>query len=246
VDLRWDMALARHMQNGVGVFWLFDQGLNGIDRGKNHDVDLFTACFSLDLCHHGKRPVHSCSHYEALAFPGNFLFERDGSMSELVAKGSRPLFLAHTNLAPINHKIMLVLDAVDFERTELKFAEFHSDAPTAPIASFVSGMYGPSSHLKIQDSIEAPDLTVAHTQTRTQGRSSLHSAAPHELGLRTRGNEAQPGHRPSEDVPRLNRLLESISTVGSAQDLELPDTVQLDPQDQRILLAATTPRPAIC
>jgi hypothetical protein len=74
-------------------------------------------------------------------------------MSEFVAKRSRPSFLACANLAPINHKIVLVLDAVYFERTELKFAEFHSYAPTALTPSFVSGVYGPSSLLKIQGSI---------------------------------------------------------------------------------------------
>jgi hypothetical protein len=46
----------------------------------------------------------------------------------------------------------------------------------------------------------------------------------------------------SEDVPRLNWLLGSISTVGAPQGLELPDTVQLDPKDQQILLAAIDPK----
>ena len=41
-----------------------------------------------------------------------------------------------------------------------------------------------------------------------------------------------------EAVPRLKRLLESVSTVDAPQGLKLPDTIRLDPKDQPILLAA--------
>jgi predicted nucleic acid-binding protein len=39
-------------------------------------------------------------------------------------------------------------------------------------------------------------------------------------------------------VPRLKRLLESVSTVDAPQGLKLPETIRLDPKDQPILLAA--------
>ena len=39
-------------------------------------------------------------------------------------------------------------------------------------------------------------------------------------------------------VPRLKRLLGSVSTVDAPQGLRLPDTIRLDPKDQPILLAA--------
>jgi predicted nucleic acid-binding protein len=42
----------------------------------------------------------------------------------------------------------------------------------------------------------------------------------------------------SDAVPRLKRLLESVSTVDAPQGLKLPDTIRLDPKDQPILLAA--------
>jgi predicted nucleic acid-binding protein len=41
-----------------------------------------------------------------------------------------------------------------------------------------------------------------------------------------------------EAVPRLKRLLESVSTVDAPHGLKLPDTIRLDPKDQPILLAA--------
>jgi uncharacterized protein len=41
-----------------------------------------------------------------------------------------------------------------------------------------------------------------------------------------------------EAVPRLKRLLESVSTVDPPQGLKLPKTIRLDPKDQPILLAA--------
>jgi uncharacterized protein len=41
-----------------------------------------------------------------------------------------------------------------------------------------------------------------------------------------------------EAVPRLNRLLQSVSTVDAPQGLQLPRSIRLDPKDQPILLAA--------
>jgi predicted nucleic acid-binding protein len=41
-----------------------------------------------------------------------------------------------------------------------------------------------------------------------------------------------------EAVPRLNRLLESVSTVDAPQGLKLPENIRLDPKDRPILLAA--------
>jgi hypothetical protein len=40
-------------------------------------------------------------------------------------------------------------------------------------------------------------------------------------------------------VPRLERLLESVSTVDAPQGFKLPENVGLDPKDQPTLLAAT-------
>jgi predicted nucleic acid-binding protein len=39
-------------------------------------------------------------------------------------------------------------------------------------------------------------------------------------------------------VPRLNRLLESVSTVDAPHGLELAENISLDPKDRPILLAA--------
>jgi uncharacterized protein len=41
-----------------------------------------------------------------------------------------------------------------------------------------------------------------------------------------------------EAVPRLKRLVESVSTVDAPQGLKLPKNIRLDPKDQPILLAA--------
>lgn len=41
-----------------------------------------------------------------------------------------------------------------------------------------------------------------------------------------------------EALPRLKRLVESVSTVDPPLGLELPETIRLDPKDQPILLAA--------
>jgi predicted nucleic acid-binding protein len=41
-----------------------------------------------------------------------------------------------------------------------------------------------------------------------------------------------------EALPRLKRLLESVSTVDAPQGLKLPETIRLDPKDQPILMAA--------
>jgi uncharacterized protein len=39
-------------------------------------------------------------------------------------------------------------------------------------------------------------------------------------------------------VPRLKRLLESVSTVDAPQGLKLPETIRFDPKDQPVMLAA--------
>ena len=41
-----------------------------------------------------------------------------------------------------------------------------------------------------------------------------------------------------EAVPRLNRLLESVSTVDPPESLKLAENIRLDPKDQPVLLAA--------
>ena len=41
-----------------------------------------------------------------------------------------------------------------------------------------------------------------------------------------------------EAIPRLNRLLQSVSTVDAPQGLELPENIRLDPKDRPVLLAA--------
>jgi predicted nucleic acid-binding protein len=41
-----------------------------------------------------------------------------------------------------------------------------------------------------------------------------------------------------EAVPRLERLLESVATVDVPHGLKLPQTIQLEPKDQPVLLAA--------
>jgi predicted nucleic acid-binding protein len=41
-----------------------------------------------------------------------------------------------------------------------------------------------------------------------------------------------------EAVPRLNRLLQSVSRVDAPQGLQLPRSIRLEPKDQPILLAA--------
>jgi predicted nucleic acid-binding protein len=41
-----------------------------------------------------------------------------------------------------------------------------------------------------------------------------------------------------EAIPRLNRLLESVSTVDAPQGLQRAENIRLDPKDQPILLAA--------
>lgn len=41
-----------------------------------------------------------------------------------------------------------------------------------------------------------------------------------------------------EAVPRLKRLLESVSTADAPQGLKLPENIRLEPKDHPILLAA--------
>jgi hypothetical protein len=41
----------------------------------------------------------------------------------------------------------------------------------------------------------------------------------------------------SQAVPRLERLLESVSTVEPPKGLKLPQTIQLEPKDSPVLLA---------
>jgi hypothetical protein len=42
----------------------------------------------------------------------------------------------------------------------------------------------------------------------------------------------------SEDVPRLNQLLESTSTVDAPRGLRLPESIRLERKDRPILLTA--------
>lgn len=49
-----------------------------------------------------------------------------------------------------------------------------------------------------------------------------------------------------EAVPRLNRLLDSVSTVEAPEGLKLAENIRLDPKDRPVLLAAIHATPGIC
>jgi len=64
-----------------------------------------------------------------------------------------------------------------------------------------------------------------------------------EFGLRDEEARRNLAIDRPEAVPRLERLLDSVTTVEAPQGFKLPENVRLDPKDQPILLAAIHGKP---
>src|SRR6266851_9782293 len=119
---------ARHVENGVGVVGILGKRLHGLVGRQNQQIDFSAARFTFHLVHHRKRSISSGADYEASALPGHLLLNRDRSVPELLAEFLGGLLLALANLAAVDDHVIFEGDTVDFDRTEVKFAEVHGGA----------------------------------------------------------------------------------------------------------------------
>jgi hypothetical protein len=122
-------ASARHVENGVCSLGLVGQCVDSFVRGQNQQIDFSTARLEFHLFHHRKRSISSRTNYEALALPGYFFLDRNRGMSELLAELFREFLLALADLATVNDDVTFISSAINFDSTEMKFAEIHAESP---------------------------------------------------------------------------------------------------------------------
>src|ERR1700694_4581352 len=120
---------ARYVENGICSLGFVGKRLDGFVRRQNQQIDFSAARLEFHLVHHRKRSVSSRADYEALALPGYLFLDRDRGMSELLAEFFRGLLLALANPAAVNDDVTFIGNAINFDSTEVKFAEVHGGAP---------------------------------------------------------------------------------------------------------------------
>src|SRR6266851_7148338 len=120
---------ARHMENGICSLGLVGKCLDSFLRGQNQQSDFSATRLKFHLVHHRKRSISSRANHEALAIPGYLFLDRDRGMSELLAESFRGLLLALANPASVNDEVTFIGNAINFDSTEVKFAEVHGGDP---------------------------------------------------------------------------------------------------------------------
>src|SRR5882724_3084074 len=113
------------MENGICSLGLVGKRLDSFVRGQNQQSDFSAARLEFHLVHHRKRSISSRADYEALALPGYLFFDRDRGMSEFLAEFFRGLLLTLANPAAVNDDVTFIGNAINFDSTEVKFAEVH-------------------------------------------------------------------------------------------------------------------------
>jgi hypothetical protein len=126
---------ARYVENGICSLGLVGKRLDSFVRGQNQQSDFSPARLEFHLVHHRKRSISSRADYEALALPGYFFLDRDWGMSELLPESFRELFLALANPAAVNDDVTFISNAINFDSTEVKFAEVHGKALRFKVSS---------------------------------------------------------------------------------------------------------------
>src|SRR5712692_216839 len=119
---------ARHVENGICSLGFVGKRFDGLVGRQNQQVDFSAARLEFHLVHHRKRSISSRADYEALAFPGYLFLDRERSMSELLAEFFRGLLLALANPAAVNDDVTFIGNVIDFDSTEVKFAEVQMTA----------------------------------------------------------------------------------------------------------------------
>src|SRR6266478_2497771 len=120
---------AGHVENGICSLGLDGKCLDSFVRGQNQQIDFSAARLEFHLVHHRKRSISSRADYEALALPGYLFLDRDRGTSELLAEFFRGLLLALANSAAVNDDVTFIGNVIDFDSTEVKFAEVHGGTP---------------------------------------------------------------------------------------------------------------------
>ena len=100
------------MENGIGVFCVPLQELDGFFRWKDDQFNFVLLSFTSNLIHDGK-----CSgaraNYQPAAFPRYLLCRREWRVAESVPKLLRWFLLAPANFSPVDHDVIAVLNAID-------------------------------------------------------------------------------------------------------------------------------------
>jgi hypothetical protein len=113
------------VENGICSPGLVGKFLDSFVRGQNQQNDFSAARLDFLLVHHRERPISSRANHEALAIPGYLFLDRERGMSELLAESFRGFLLALANRAVVNDYVTFVRNAINFDSTEVKFAEVY-------------------------------------------------------------------------------------------------------------------------
>jgi len=115
------------MQDRVRVIDVLVEDLDGLRSGKNKQFDPPLLGFALHVLHHRQMAVGTCAYDQATAFPRYVLFDRKGSMRELIAEFLGWLLVALMNLPVIDDDVVLIDGVVNLEGTKAKVMKSHRD-----------------------------------------------------------------------------------------------------------------------
>src|SRR5579864_3522649 len=106
------------VQDCIGRLGLLFQQLDRFGGGQYHQFDLPAFGFPFHLLHDRQLPMDSGSDNELAAFPRHSFFDRKWRMAKVITKLLGWLLLALAGFSAINHYVMLMDDAVDFDCAE--------------------------------------------------------------------------------------------------------------------------------
>src|SRR5580704_12834864 len=100
------------MENGVGASGAPIQEFHGLFRWKDEQFNFAPLSLTFDLIHNWQSPFARADQ-QATAFPRDLLFQRERRVSEGFAELLGGFLLPFAHLAPVDHHVIAVLNAID-------------------------------------------------------------------------------------------------------------------------------------
>ena len=111
------------MKDCIRTIRVLGQDLNRPSCRQDQQFKVAALGLTFYLLHYWQSLIISCAHDQSLALPRYFLLQRKRGMSELLPKSLRALLLALDDIAPVDHHVMLLYDATDFDRANDSFSK---------------------------------------------------------------------------------------------------------------------------
>src|SRR5215472_5233353 len=78
--LRWILALARDVQDGVAAFTVLLQSFDGFGSRQNQQLDIAMLGFAVHLLHHGEFSMHSAADKKPVTLPRDLLLSMESGV----------------------------------------------------------------------------------------------------------------------------------------------------------------------